>query len=100
MSSVTKDRILNEIGRTTEANGGVPLGAEQFSKETGIKSSDWYGRYWARWGDALREAGFKPNQMQAAYGDEILIDWFVDLTRKLGHLPVRAELEMNSRQRP
>jgi hypothetical protein len=52
--------ILGEIRRTAQANGGVPLGVRKFSQETGIKITDWDGKFWLRWGNALREAGFEP----------------------------------------
>jgi hypothetical protein len=97
---VDKQRILIEIRRTAEANGGVPLGVARFFQETGIKESDWHGRHWARWGDALQEAGFKANQMQGAYADDILIEKFVDLMRELGHFPVRGELGIKHRSDP
>jgi hypothetical protein len=58
---VNKQHILDEIKRTAAANGKLPLGKAKFLRETGIKESDWGGIYWARWGDALREAGFEPN---------------------------------------
>ena len=63
---MTKEHILSEIRRTAATNGGKPLGVERFLKETGVKPSDWQAKYWIRWGEALREAGFQPNQLQAA----------------------------------
>jgi hypothetical protein len=93
---MNKEHILSEIKRTAAANGGVPLGRERFLRETGIKIHDWSGKFWARWGDALREAGFAPNQLQTAYNDNILIEKFISLTRELGHFPVYAELRMKA----
>jgi hypothetical protein len=55
---MTKLHILREIKRTTQANGGTPLRKLQFESETGIKRYDWFGVYWARWSDAVREAGY------------------------------------------
>jgi hypothetical protein len=52
-----KQFIIDEIKRATKENGGKPPGKERFSTNTGIRISDWYGKHWARWGDALREAG-------------------------------------------
>jgi hypothetical protein len=72
-SAMDKQHILSEIKRTAAANGGVPLGRERFFRETGIKYHEWIGKIWARWGDALREAGFEPNKLQTAYNDDILI---------------------------
>jgi hypothetical protein len=93
-----KQRILNEIRRTAEANGGVPLGTARFFQETGIKDSDWLGKIWPRWGDALRDAGFQPNKLQTAYSEEVLIEKFIGLARDLGHLPVATEIKMKSRR--
>ena len=56
--SVTKLYILQEIKRTTKDNGGTPLRKLQFELLTGIKRYDWFGVYWARWSDAIREAGY------------------------------------------
>jgi hypothetical protein len=100
MTAVPKERILKEIRRTAEANGGVPLGVSKFFRETGIKESDWHGKHWARWGDALKEAGFEPNELQAAYADDVLIERLVDFMRELGHFPVRGELKIKSRNNP
>jgi len=65
--------IVREIQRTAQQNNGQPLGAKRFQDETGIEESDWFGKYWRNWGDALLEAGFPPNQMQAAYDETALI---------------------------
>jgi hypothetical protein len=59
----------------------------KFHQETGIRPEDWEGRYWARWGDALKEAGFKPNTLQPPYDEELAFSKLVSITRKLGHLP-------------
>ncbi len=92
-----KNQILNEIKRTTAANGGKPLGATRFFQETGIRQSDWAGKLWARWGDALREAGFDPNQMQSAYDDGFVIEKFITLMRQLGRFPVMLEMRLAKR---
>jgi len=63
---MTKLYILQEIQRTTQANGGKPLQQIQFESQTGIKRYDWFGVYWARWSDALREAGYARDHVQAA----------------------------------
>jgi hypothetical protein len=93
---MNKEHILNEIKRTAAANGGVPLGRERFFRETGIKYHEWVGKIWARWGDALREAGFEANKLQTTYHDDLLIEQFIGLARELGHFPVYAEIRMKA----
>jgi hypothetical protein len=62
--SVTKLYILQEIKRTTKANRGTPLRKREFESKTGITRYDWFGVYWARWSDAVREAGSIKDQLQ------------------------------------
>jgi Meiotically up-regulated gene 113 len=97
---VDKQHILEEIRRTAKANGGDPLGTQKFLTETGIKKSDWHGKYWVRWGDALREAGLTPNQMAEAYDEGVLIAKLISLSRELGRFPVEGDLRMKSRNDP
>ena len=92
-----KRRILNEIRRTAETNGGVPLGTAKFLQETGIKVTDWEGKLWARWGDAVREAGFEPNQLTAPYDTTTVIEKYISLIRELGRFPVQRELKMKQK---
>jgi hypothetical protein len=97
---MNKQRILDEIRRTAEANGGSALGRERFEKATGIKESDWRGRYWARWNDALQEAGFSSNQLNPAYNDAHLLARLADLVREIGRYPTAAEVLLKRRRDP
>lgn len=95
---MTKDHILAAIRRTAVENEGRPLGAQRFASETGIRYADWHGKYWARWGDALREAGYAPNKFNAALPEAKLLFRLADLTQELGHFPVAAELRLKARR--
>ena len=89
-----KSYILSEIRRT--ATDGKPLGSKRFSTETGIRETDW-GKFWVRWGDALVEAGFQPNEFIAAYPAEFLLERLAGLTRELQHFPLTREIKMRAR---
>jgi hypothetical protein len=92
-----KEYIISEIRRTAKANGGIALGCARFETETGIRRHHWYGRFWARWGDALSEAGFEPNRMTEAYDDGFLLEKLVVLTRSLGRVPTKGDLMLATR---
>lgn len=96
----TKSHILSEIRRTAEENGGVPLGWRRFQSETGIKPTDSIGKYWARWGDALSEAGYSRNELQPRRSDEDLLGHLTQYVRELGRIPVYSELRLKSRRDP
>lgn len=91
---------MSEIKRTATANGGTPLGIGRFFSETGIKSSDWMGKHWARWGDALVEAGFRPNQFNAPRPEDDLLSKLAAFVRELGRFPVRNEIVLKARRDP
>ena len=61
-----KQHILDEIRRTAAANDGKPLGSARFQAETGITQTDWYGRFWRSWSEALKEAGAEECPVQQA----------------------------------
>lgn len=96
----TKAHIMSEIKRTAQENGGSPLGTSRFEAETGIKCSDWMGRFWARWGDALVEAWFQPNLLQGRRSEEDLLECLATLARELGHFPVANEIKLKARTEP
>lgn len=95
---VTKKHIIEEIQRTATENDGKPLGRNRFLQETGIREGDWLGRYWARWGDAVAEAGFQPNTLMERTDDDFALELLAIETRRLGHMPTYAELRMRRRQ--
>ena len=88
-----KEEILAEIRRTAKENGGKPVGKVRFERTTGIKEYEW-SRYWARYSDAQREAGFEPNSLVTAYGDEYLIGKLIGIIRELKKFPTKNELQM------
>ena len=74
---MNKEHILKEIKRTTQANGGVPLGQQRFLHETGIKKSEFNDI--PSWAERCR--------VESAMGAEILLltpaavgsNWFSEL---------------------
>lgn len=94
---MTKEHILQEIKRTALANGGKVLGLRAFVQATGIKECDWKGKFWARWGDVVQEAGYLPNEMTSAYDETFLLEKLVSLIRKFGRFPVTAEFRLEAR---
>jgi hypothetical protein len=93
-----KEHIVAEIRRTAEANGGAPLGRLRFAAETGIAEHNWRGRYWARWGDALTEAGLQPNELQHRRDENEVLGKLVGEIRRLQRMPTIAELGLRRRE--
>ena len=96
--NVNKQHILDEIRRTAQDNGGMPLGKGRFEGETGIKEGHWRGRFWARWGDAVREAGLTPNTLQPKTDDDLMFAELGKFVRELRRFPTVAEMRMRKRQ--
>ena len=88
---LTKQDIIIAIQKTAKENGGTPLGMARFEQETGIKVYNWK-KYWAKFGEAQKEAGFEPNQLQSGYTDEFVIEKVIGVIRKLAKFPTFDEL--------
>jgi hypothetical protein len=97
---VDREEVLDAIRRCAERAGGQPPGRTRFERETGIRESDWLGRHWARWSDAVIEAGFQPNAMQEPRPETDLLGALAALTRELRHFPTDAERRLRRRQDP
>src|SRR5581483_8354698 len=94
-----KEQIISEIRRTAAKNGNAPLGRLRFFSETGIRESDWT-KHWARWSDAVREAGYSPNERNRAYPEADLLRLLVPLIRELGQFPVTRDLKVWAHNEP
>jgi len=95
---MNKQHILEQIKRTAKENGGAPLGVDRFASATGISEAAWRGRFWARWGDAVREAGFTPNTLRPKTEDDALLVQLAGFIRELGRYPTVSEMRMRKRQ--
>jgi len=92
-----KKHILDEIKRTAKASGGIPLGRLRFYNETGIRETDWL-KYWARWSEAVHEAGFEPNEKMQAYDENELLDKLIPFIRELHRFPVGRDIRLRARR--
>jgi len=99
---VTKDEILSAIRRQAGLNGGTPPGSALFERETGIRRHVWNGVYWAKWSDALVEAGYEPNPWNGDEGRSTgdLSSVLAGLVRRFGRWPSKAEVGLAHRADP
>lgn len=94
-----RDQILTEIRRLAEANGGQAPGVRAFETATGITEGTWRGKYWARWSDALAEAGYGANRFQGRSEADYILASFIQAARHYKRLPTFMEIRMYKRQR-
>lgn len=95
-----KTHIIEQIQRTAAANGGIAPGWRKLAAVTGINYSDWCGVHWARWNDALGEAGFAPNRLTQAYEESELLGLYAGYTSELGQLPTGTDLRLKTKRDP
>lgn len=92
--AIDKELIIAEIQRTASGNFGAPLGQRTFEKATGISSSQWRGKYWRSWGDALQEAGFAANSPNEAHDAAFLVLNLTRLSQKNRRFPTYADTRL------
>jgi len=90
---VTKETIIEEIKALSVKLGRTP-GKSVFEKETGIVSSEWYGKHWRSWGDAVLEAGLVPNKIQGKIDSDFVLESFAEATRHFNRIPAVVDLRM------
>lgn len=95
-----RDEIVREIRRLAEANAGKAPGQKLFAKETGILEHQWRGNFWARWSDALAEAGYEPNEWNSRLDTHSVLMSVVTVCRHLGRVPTRDEIDLFRKSDP
>lgn len=94
-----RGRILAEIRRLAGVSGQPP-GRLLFERETGIRPSAWRGVFWARWSDAVREAGFEANEAQSKIDDGVFLSKLAESLRHFGRVPTTVELRLYRKTDP
>jgi Meiotically up-regulated gene 113 len=89
-----RDQIVSKIREIAAANGGTAPGQKTFQNETGISRSAWLGKHWAKWSDAVRDAGLAPQERNRAIPKETIFKGLVEIVRHFGREPSRAEFDL------
>ena len=87
-------RIIAEIRRIAAENGGSPPGIQQFVRKSGIKRSG-FSLIWARWPDAVRDAGFTPHPANPRLDDDDMLAAIAEVARQLGRIPAESDLRVH-----
>ena len=82
---MTRDEILAAIKKAAEALGHIPSKRE-FHAQSGISEYKVTDPF-ATWNDAVREAGFQPNQANVRIEDAKLLEDWAEVVRKLREIP-------------
>jgi len=97
---INRAEVIEGIQGMARENGGVAPGVRRFCAECGIREHEVVGRLWARWGDALAEAGFDNNTVNPKLGEDDLLCHYVRLARKLRRLPTTKDLRFEAAGSP
>lgn len=94
MAEQIRERIIGEIRRIAAESGGTPPGIKRFATLTGIRCAAWRGKIWARWSQAVKEAGLPPNLRQGPLEKTELLTCMATAIRSLQRIPSDAELAL------
>jgi hypothetical protein len=98
--AVTREEIISEIRKFVVAHAGEIPGERSFASATRLKESAWKGKHWARWTDAVRDAGYDPNILMQRIPDEEILEKLGGFITQLGRFPVRDEINVRARSAP
>ncbi len=95
---MTKDEILSEIRRLAEERGGR-IGLAAFLQATGIPEKQILGKHWARWNDALADAGIATASFGTPRSDETsVLEAVAQMIQRIKRWPTESELSLERRR--
>lgn len=75
-------------------------GVKAFELATGIMRREWTGKVWARWGDAIKEAGFEPNSLTERFESDSVLEQVAQCCLEIGRWPAPNDLRLFARNNP
>jgi Meiotically up-regulated gene 113 len=90
-----REEVLVKIRSLAAANGGIAPGQKTFENETGIGRSFWLGKFWAKWSDAVRDAGLTPQERNKPIQKEMIFEYLAEIVNHYQREPTRAEFDMH-----
>jgi Meiotically up-regulated gene 113/Homing endonuclease associated repeat len=94
----SRQHIIDEIRRVAETLDRPP-GRATFEKLSGIRTSEWHGKFWRTWGEALQAAGFSENALQDRLSSEEVLRHYAEAVRHFARIPAAIDIRMYSRDR-
>jgi hypothetical protein len=95
-----KETILDNIRQLAEQNDGLAPGMVRFERETGIAVSDWRGKYWSKWSEAVAEAGVELADFTPKTESEVVLKGYRAACIAYGRIPTEPEFKIFARQQP
>lgn len=95
---MTKEAILSEIRCAAQARGGR-IGLANFLEESGIPEKQILGKHWAKWNDALAEAGIDTISFsKPRTPEEAILEALCQFIGRLGEWPTENMLSLERRR--
>lgn len=96
---VSRQQIVAEIQRLAAVSGGR-LSVRAFCEQSGIREHQILGVHWAKWNDALAEAGIKNTNsfFQPRTEDAKVVEALADFTNRHGKWPTDNDLLIERRR--
>jgi Meiotically Up-regulated Gene 113 (MUG113) protein len=88
-------QIVEQIRDIAAETGGAPPELRQFEKMSGIRRHRFIGSIWARWPDALQEAGLRPKGAKGRLRNADMLTAFAQLARSLGRVPTVDDVKVH-----